>query len=339
MARGMRRMNNTTKWLVNVAAFAVIALAMKASAPLITQILIILFLAIIISPAYYFLRRLRFPPWLALAALILAISFTCLHTAGYTIPRAAWKFGKELPAYIEQLARVSGEAREWLKGNNIAVPESFYEEMTKIDSATVSKYLKQTGTITANFFKSAIFVVIIVCFILCELPTLPARAKNLPWMTEDLWARLSAMVLDVRRYMGIKTVISALTGLLVYLGLLVLGVSSPILMGILAFAMNFVPFIGSILAAVPAVILAMLVPEGGLALGLYTSAWYLVVNMALGNVLEPKLMGRGFGVSPVLVLISLIFWGWALGPVGMFFAVPLTMAARGAIVSIRSSKE
>jgi predicted PurR-regulated permease PerM len=107
-------------------------------------------------------------------------------------------------------------------------------------------------------------------------------------------------------------------------------------MGLMAFALNFVPYIGSIAAGAMAV--ALVLAQGGAAASAaqsaYVAVWYLFVNMFLGNIVEPKLMGRGFGVSPVLVLISLIFWGWALGPIGMFFAVPLTMAARGAAISL-----
>jgi predicted PurR-regulated permease PerM len=330
-------MNNTTKWLVNAAAIIVIALGLKAAAPLITQVLIILFLAIIISPVYYFLRRLRFPSWLALTALIAVISLVCLCIVGYAAPKAAVGFGKDIPEYARQLTRAAQEARVWLHENNIEVPDAFYNEITSIDTAAISKYTKQTGAITANFFKAAVFVVIIVCFILCELPHLPDRARKFAWMTDGLWGRLSAIVVDVRRYMGIKTVVSALTGFFVYLGLLALGVSSPLLLGLLAFIMNFVPFIGSILAAVPAVMLALAQQDA--AQGVYTALWYLLVNMILGNVMEPKLMGRGFGVSPVIVLVSLVFWGWALGPVGMFFAVPLTMAARGAVISVMEDEK
>ncbi len=104
------------------------------------------------------------------------------------------------------------------------------------------------------------------------------------------------------------------------------------LLGITAFVLNFVPVIGSIIAAFPAILIAVL--QYNVLKGFYVALLYLAVNTLFGNILEPRLMGYGFGVSPVVVLVSLIFWGWVLGPVGMFFAVPLTMALRGSIESM-----
>jgi predicted PurR-regulated permease PerM len=330
-------MNNTTKWLVNTAALIVIALGIKQAAPFVTQVLMILFLAVIISPAYYMLRKLRFPPWLALTSMILAISLVCFCTAVILVPKAVGGIAGNVQHYNAQIARASAQAGDWLRENDI--PDSFVKEIERAATAAITSYAKQITVLTANFFKSAMFVVIIVCFVLCEIPNLP-KVRRLPWMTSDLWERLSSIALDVRNYMGIKTVVSALTGVLVYLGLLALGAPSPLLMGLLAFALNFVPYIGSIAAGALAVALVLAQPgENMVAPAVYVTLWYLAVNMALGNILEPKLMGRGFGVSPVLVLLSLIFWGWTLGPLGMFFAVPLTMAVRGAMVSLAKDEK
>ena len=132
--------------------------------------------------------------------------------------------------------------------------------------------------------------------------------------------------------MGIKTLISAATGLCVYLGLMMMGVDSPVLLGFVAFILNYVPVIGSIIAAVPAVLIALM--QHGTLKGAYVAVLYLAVNTLFGNILEPRFMGYGFGVSPVIVLFSLIFWGWVLGPLGMLFAVPLTMAMQVSLGSM-----
>jgi len=322
--------NTTTKWLVGAAALVVIVLGLKQAVPLVTQVLMIFFLAIVISPLYYLLLRLRFPSWLALATLILTISFTCLYAAGYALPRAVFNFAKDYETHIEWLSHTAAETRDWLREKNIEVPREFYESATRIDSETVSGYVKRTGFYTANLFKNAVVVLFIVFFLLAELPKL-SRVRNISWMTEDMWRRLTRIAVDVRSYMGIKAVVSAITGFAVYLGLLALGVPSAFLMGFLAFALNFVPYVGSIIAAAAAIMIAL--TQCGIATGIYATILYSVVNFVLGGVVEPKLMGRGFGVSPVLVLLSLIFWSWVLGPLGTFFAVPLTMAVRVAVMS------
>jgi predicted PurR-regulated permease PerM len=111
-----------------------------------------------------------------------------------------------------------------------------------------------------------------------------------------------------------------------------MGVDSPVLLGFIAFVFNFVPVIGSIFAAVPAVLIAVM--QHNALTGAYVIALYIVVNTLFGYILEPRFMGYGFGVSPVVVMFSVVFWGWVLGPLGMLFAVPLTMAVRGALGSM-----
>ena len=128
---------------------------------------------------------------------------------------------------------------------------------------------------------------------------------------------------------GIKTVVSAATALVIYAGLRLLGVDSPVLLALLAFLLNFVPAVGSVLAAIPGVLLAL--SSGGVPTAIWTTVVYLATNQILGNIVEPRVMGAGFGVSPVVVMLSVVFWGWVLGPVGMLLAVPLTMAVRGTL--------
>ena len=113
---------------------------------------------------------------------------------------------------------------------------------------------------------------------------------------------------------------------------MMMGVDSPVLLGFVAFILNYVPVIGSIIAAVPAVLIALM--QHGTLKGAYVAVLYLAVNTLFGNILEPRFMGYGFGVSPVIVLFSLIFWGWVLGPLGMLFAVPLTMAMQVSLGSM-----
>jgi predicted PurR-regulated permease PerM len=108
-----------------------------------------------------------------------------------------------------------------------------------------------------------------------------------------------------------------------------LGVDFPLLWGLLTFLLNFVPNIGSFIAAAPAVSLAFL--QFGVGRAALAAAGYIVLETGIGNVLEPRLMGRGLGLSPLVVFVSLVFWGWVLGPAGMLFSVPLTMIVKIAL--------
>lgn len=325
-------MTRVTKWLVNIAALTIIVLGMKTAAPMITQVLVILFLAIVISPAYYLLRRWRVPSWLALTLIIASMTFLGLYGMNVVVSKAALDFTKKIPDYHRALVSSAKEFREWLSAQDVEVPPLLLEEMLQVDANTISGVVKQGGAIIGSFLKNAVFVLIIVSFILCELPTLSTKLRSHPWMSESLWNRLTTIVLHVRHYMGIKTLISAATGFCIYIGLMLMGVDSPILLGFTAFILNYVPVIGSIIAAVPAVLIAIM--QQGTLKGAYVVGLYIVVNTLFGNILEPRLMGYGFGVSPVVVLFSLIFWGWVLGPLGMLFAVPLTMALQVALGSM-----
>jgi predicted PurR-regulated permease PerM len=138
--------------------------------------------------------------------------------------------------------------------------------------------------------------------------------------------RFGPIVRDVQRYLGIKTLVSLATGIILGLWAWIMGLDFPILLGLIAFALNFVPTIGSILAGLPAVLLSII--QFGVGHSLAVAAGYVVFNTILGNIIEPNLMGRRLGLSTLVVILSLIFWGWVWGPVGMILSVPLTMVLK-----------
>jgi predicted PurR-regulated permease PerM len=130
----------------------------------------------------------------------------------------------------------------------------------------------------------------------------------------------------LNRYLVIKSSMSLATGVTITIALYILGVDYPVLWGIIAFMLNFVPNIGSVIAAIPAVLMALV--QFGFAAAGWVALVYVVVNSVYGNLVEPKLMGRSLGLSTLVVFASLVFWGWLLGPVGMFLSVPLTMTMK-----------
>jgi len=322
-------MQRLSRWLVHLAALVIIIFGLKQAAPVVTQMLVVLFLAIVISPLYYLFRGWRFPSWLALTLIIASLSLLCLWGTTVVFSGAVLDFTKNVPAYHAQFLLTMSELKDWLIRQDVDVPELFFADVTRIDTMQVARMVKQAGGIVGSFFQSAILILVILSFVLCELPSLPDNVRKQRWMTPSLWNRLIRIVLDVRHYVGIKTVISLATGIFVYFGLLLMGIDSPLLLGVAAFILNYVPMIGSIIAAVPAVLIGVM--QYNTLKGVYVALFYIVVNVLLGHVLEPRFMGYGFGVSPVLVLFSVVFWGWVLGPLGMLLAVPLTMAVRGAV--------
>ncbi|MFC1830105.1 AI-2E family transporter [Thermodesulfobacteriota bacterium] len=174
-------------------------------------------------------------------------------------------------------------------------------------------------------------IIMTVIFMLLEASGMPAKLYAITGGSADSLANYHKFIDNVKQYMAIKTAVSLITGVLVTILLTIVGVDFPMLWGLLAFLLNYVPNIGSIIAAIPAVLLATI--QLGLAKAGITAAVYLVINIVMGNIVEPRFMGRGLGLSTLIVFLSLLFWGWVLGPVGMLLSVLLTMTAKIALDS------
>ena len=177
-----------------------------------------------------------------------------------------------------------------------------------------------------GILSQTLLILVTTIFLLMEASTLPAKLQAISGNAPDRIDRLRRMATEVNNYMAIKTSTSLLTGGIVTVALWGLDVDFALLWGVTAFLLNYVPNIGSIIAAVPAVLLALLQHDIGTAA--LVAGLYLAVNMFIGYYLEPRWMGRGLGLSTLVVFVSLVFWGWVLGPVGMVISVPLTMAGK-----------
>ncbi len=179
----------------------------------------------------------------------------------------------------------------------------------------------------AQFVSTTFLVFLIMIFMLGEATVFPAKVRYVfgdEVADED---RLAKVVAEVQTYLGIKTVVSLATGLILGAWCYVMDLDFPILLGLVAFVLNYVPTVGSIIAAVPAVLLSLIL-HGTLAHALVVSGGYVVVNTLFGNILEPNLMGRRLGLSTLVVILSLLFWGWAWGPLGALLSVPLTVVVK-----------
>ena len=143
---------------------------------------------------------------------------------------------------------------------------------------------------------------------------------------KDALNNYATILSGVNRFLGIKTLTSAATGILVAVWLIILGVDYPLLWGVVAFLLNYIPTIGSIIASVPALLLA-LVQLGPAEMGV-CAIGYFVINITISNFIEPRFMGDGVGLSALVVFLSMAFWGWVLGPAGMLLSVPLTMSVK-----------
>ena len=191
----------------------------------------------------------------------------------------------------------------------------------------VASGLKSLGSVLANGF----FISLTIIFMLLEATSIPAKLKFIMINSSASMEPFKKFISKAKDYMAIKTLTSFITGILVAIWILIMGIDYPLLWGVLAFALNYVPNIGSIVAAVPAVLLATI--QVGFFKAIILASGYVVINIIIGSVIEPRFIGRGLGLSTLVVFLSLLFWGWVLGPIGMLLSVPLTITAKIALDS------
>ena len=177
--------------------------------------------------------------------------------------------------------------------------------------------------------KVSFIVLILLVFMLSEARMFSRRFEAIVEAKGPNLQRMLSATRDIQKYLGIKTMISIATGGLAGLLCWAAEIDFPLLWGILAFALNYIPAVGSIIAGVPPVILALLTHDVRHAVAV--AFGYLLINGFLGNFMEPALLGRRFGLSTVVIVISVLFWGYVWGPVGMLLAVPLTMMVKVAM--------
>jgi predicted PurR-regulated permease PerM len=179
-------------------------------------------------------------------------------------------------------------------------------------------------------------ILLTVVFILLEASGLPLKLRAAMGDPEASLVPYKEFLESVNRYLLIKTAMSLLTGICVIVWLSILKIDYPVLWGLVAFLLNYVPNIGSIIAAVPVILLGFV--QYGFASALLVAGGYLAVNTVFGSILEPKILGKGLGLSTLIVFVSLVFWGWILGPVGMLLSVLLTMIVKIALQSRQETR-
>lgn len=319
-------MNSTTRVLLTLAAVVVIAFGLKAAESVVVSFLLSAFIAIIAAPPIFWLEQRRVPDALAITGVMITM-VGILVTVGALLVQSGTAFTERLPFYQARVTDLVNQAVIWLTGLgveiNSEVAQSFLNPGMALDLA--GNLLRALGNVMSNSF----FILLTVIFILAEASSFPRKLREVLSDPESEMPLFSQFASNLNRYIVIKTSTSLTTGLLVTLSLWVIGVDFPVLWGLLAFLLNFVPNIGSIIAAVPAVLLSLIQLGPGAAIG--STAAYLSINIVMGNVVEPRFMGRGLGLSTLVVFLSLVVWGSLLGPVGMFLSVPLTMTAKLAL--------
>ena len=315
--------------LIAAASLVVVVAGMRAASTIINPFLLSVFLASLCAPPLFWLQRQRrVPNGLAVVIILSGLLVAALLFMLF-VGRLVNAFTQHFPVYHERLGLIMGGLTAWLSSlgldmSNVLVSD--YLSPGKVMSLVYNMLFAFKG-----LFRNMFLVFLIVLFILIEASGFPGKLQAAFPNPEKTLGHFKAMTASVNQYMGVKAIFSLATGILVWLLLALIGVDFAPTWGLLAFLLNFIPNIGSIIAAVPAILLALI--QLGWPCALLTLLGYLVVNITIGNFLEPRFMGRRLGLSTLVVFLSLLFWGWVLGPIGMVLSVPLTMIVKIALAA------
>lgn len=327
--RNMEIKSNTSLKVLLILASLVIFLAgVKAASDIVVPFLLSIFIAMACNPIISWANRHRIPRWMSVISVILLIVVFGFMLAGL-VGQSMTEFSQNMPKYREQLVEEFTWVTAQLAHLNIKVDRQQLLSLFDpgVAMGMVTQLLSSLGGVLANF----LLILLTVIFMLFEAEAIPRKihiALDDPSMKIQ---RIDKFLSSVKNYLVIKTLVSLATGVIIGVWLYVLGLDHFMLWAVLAFLLNFIPNIGSIIAAVPAVLLAF-VQLGPTGAGL-AALGFVVSNMVMGNVIEPRFMGKGLGLSTLVVFLSLIFWGWLLGTVGMLLSVPLTMIVKIALES------
>ncbi len=314
--------------LLILASFIVVVAGMKAAASLLVPFFLAVFIAVICTSPFFWLQRKGLPKVLALSLILVAILLAGL-LFGVLIGPSLSDFLSSLPDYQERLAAHIAPVISWLREKGINIPQKEVVGIFKQGwvMSLAGDILSALSSVITNMF----LILLTVVFILLEAEYFPNKLKILLNNPKRTLATIAKFSRDAKRYLVIKTLISATVGVVIWLWLLILGVDYPVLWGMLSFLLNYVPNIGSIIAALPVALLALV--QLGVGSALLTVLAFVVVHILVGNIIEPKLMGKGLSLSTLVVFLSMVFWGWVLGPIGMILSVPMTSLAKIALES------
>src|ERR1035437_4458095 len=319
--------------LVSVAAFVIIIAGINLAQSVVVLFLVSVFLALLGTPPVLWLKEKRIPSGIAVL-IVMTVMIIILILIGAQIGTSVSSFSNELPLLQSRIREQVLELSLLLTSKGIVVTNKFLLEYINPEAIMrlTANLLSGLGSVLSDL----VLILLTVTFILLEVSSFPIKLRTVLGDPKQVFPQFTKFAVDMKRYMVIKTLINIGTGILIGLWMYILGVQYPVLCGFLAFLLHYIPNIGAIIAAIPAALMALV--QLGMGKALLVCIGNLLVGFIVGNVIEPRLMGRKLGLSTLVVFLSLIFWGSVLGLIGAILCIPLTMTLKFAFEENESTK-
>jgi len=322
---------NLKNYFFYFAASVVIIAGVKIASEIVVILFLAIFIASIFSTLIRFLKRKHLPIVLCYM-IVLAIIFIFTLLLVYVVNISIKDFAQNLPFYEQKLQALIEKIISLTSEYGFIIDKVIILKALNISSffGFTTNILGSVGTFLSKF----LLIIIGVAFILAESKSFETKLKVIFKYNAKKLENFNLFSHNIQKYFIVKSTTSFLTGAIVAITLIIFGVDYPILWGVIAVLFNFIPVFGSIIAAIPAVLISLLNMDLNTTIILIMI--YITINISISNIIEPKLMGKELGLSPLVIFFSLIFWGWILGIVGMFLAVPITMTLK---IAFDSNKE
>jgi len=344
------RRNAGFKALLVAACLVVVIGGLKLAAGFIIPILLGLFLAVLSLPISHWLQSRRVPLSIAVLAtvlvdlLVLGGLVFLIATIMPDFQASVGKYDLEFRRFLmvkvtllqQTLTDTAGPLQTWFNqnfgvaGEPEAPPAPIFdlrraaEQMLSVSSLmSLINWNTSILNVLVSWLTKSFFAFVLMVFILAEADKFTAKAEHMAALRGPNFRLFRDTTRQMQRYLVIKTVASVAKGLLAGATCALFGLEFAVVWGLIVFLFNYVPTIGALVSAVPPILLALVKFGPWQATGLAVA--FMTVHTAIGNFVEPAALGRGFGISTIVVILSVLFWGWLWGPVGMFLAIPLTM--------------
>jgi len=309
------------QFLILVTSLSILFVIMKYAADLLSPFLISVALAIVLTPLLNILEQKRIPRVISLILLILLSALPIIILGGY-IGSEAQDFAANLHTMQAEFEKTLGKFIVNLQDMGLTIEQKDIEAM--LEKSNISGIVKNLASQTSTQFSNIFLILFTVAFMLMESGAIKSKVKQILSKSKIDLDEGMQIITKINTYFIIKVKTSLATAVWVLLVLWFYDIHYFYLWATLAFFLNFIPVVGSIFAAVPPIVLAMM--DQSMMTALWVGLWYVTINMVIGNILEPRIMGKGLGLSALVIFLSMTLWGWVMGPTGMILSVPLTMA-------------